>query len=351
MKTKLSHLMFPMRQTALLAFVFISGWTSSIFAQANTPFGTHQTFTVPSGTTHLGVAILKPAVLRGTIASVLSSTRLAAHITAETVPDPKDILFLEITSCPADSTMEGERFFLGPQGTTKSTIKKGRILTIVPSPENTRSSLPSALAGASFIVFPAWTLEDIFGGGTKPSPNKSQSVLSLYESVTVCHAAGESTYTPKAAKNGPARWALTVPTTVQALNQILPPGAGVIVRRPRGETLRFSILGEYRQHLLRRPLRAGPNLISLPHPHFSKISDIALTPEQGWTSGDVLKIWNGLTFRRFSWDSSQGKWKGLDTEIDGEIDDAPLLAPDRSFILEKTQADFDFAMRPLPESL
>jgi hypothetical protein len=109
-------------------------------------------------------------------------------------------------------------------------------------------------------------------------------------------------------------------------------------------------LGEERQHLLRRPLRAGPNLISLPHPYFSKISDLALTLEQGWTSGDVLKIWNGLAFRRFSWDSSQVKWKGLDTEIDGKIDDVPLLAPDRSFILEKIQADPDFAVRPFPKS-
>ena len=350
MKTKLSPFNFSIRQSTLLAFLFISGWTSSIFGQANTPSGTHQTFTVPSGTTYLGVAILKPAVLRGMIASVLSSTRLSAHITTESVPDPKDILFLEITSCPADSTMEGERFFLGSQGKTKSTIKKGRVLTIVPSPENTRSSLPSALAGASFVVFPAWTLEDIFGGGTKPSPIKSQSVLSLYESVTVCHAAGESTYTPKQAKAGLPYWYPTVSPLAQSLNQILPPGAGVIVRRPRGETLRFSILGENRQHLLRRPLRAGPNLISLPQPNFSKISDLDLTPQQGWTSGDILKIWNGLAFRRFSWDSSQAKWKGLDTEIDGKIEDVPLLAPDRSFILEKTQDDPDFGIRPLPES-
>jgi hypothetical protein len=350
MKTKLSYLNLPIRRTALLAFFFIVGWTFSIFGQTNTPTGTYQTFTIPSGTTYLGVAILKPAVLRGTVASVLSNTQLSAQITAETVPDPEDILFLEITSCPADSTLEGERFFLGSPGGTKLTTKKGRILTILPSPENTRSSLPPALAGASFIVFPAWTLEDIFGGGQKSSPVKSQPLLSLYESVTVCYATGNSTYTLKRAKTGLTSWHLSVRPPALSLNPILPPGAGLIVRRPSGETLRFSILGEERQHLLRRPLRAGPNLVSLPHPYFSKISDLALTPEQGWTSGDVLKIWNGLTFRRFSWNLSQGKWKGLDTKIDGKIDDVPLLAPDRSFILEKTQADPDFAIRPFPKS-
>lgn len=351
MKTKLSYLNFPMRQTTLLAFVFISGWTFSIFGQTNTPTSTHQTFTIPSGTTYLGVAILKPAVLRGTVASILSDTKLSVQVTGESAPNSKDTLFLEITSCSADLTLEGERFFLGSGDKINSATSKDRILTILPSPENTRSSLPPALAGASFIVFPAWTLEDLLGGGTKPARIKSHPVVALSDSVTVCHAAGQSTYWLKPVKTGLPCWNLTVRPLAQAQNPILPPGAGLIVRRPSGETLRFSILGEERQHLLRRSLRAGPNLISLPHPHFSKISDLALTPEQGWTSGDVLKIWNGLTFRRFSWDLPQGKWKGLDTEIDGKIDDVPLLAPDRSFILDKAQADPDFAVRPFPKYL
>jgi hypothetical protein len=199
-------------------------------------------------------------------------------------------------------------------------------------------------------VFPAWTLVDLFGGGAKPGRIKSHPVIALSDSVTVCHAAGQSTYWLKPTKTGFPSWNLTVRPLAQALNPILPPGAGLIVRRPSGETLRFSILGERRQHLLRRPLRSGPNLISLPQPNFSKISDLDLTPHQGWTTGDILKIWNGFTFRRFSWDASLAKWKGLDTEIDGKIDDAPLLAPDRSFILEKTQDDPDFGIRPLPES-
>lgn len=350
MKTKLNHLNSSLRQTALLASVLISGWTFSIFGQTNTPTSTHQTFTIPSGTTYLGIAILKPAVLRGTVASVLSNTQLSIQVTGESVPDSKDTLFLEITSCPTDSSLEGERFFLGSGNKINSASSQERILTILPSPENTCSSLPPALAGASFIVFPAWTLEDLFGGGTKPSRIKSHPVVALSDSVTVCHAAGQSTYWLKPVKTGLPSWNLTLRPLAQALNPILPPGAGLIVRRPSGETLRFSILGEERQHLLRRPLHAGPNLISLPHPHFSKISDLDLSPAQGWASGDVLKIWNGLTFRRFSWDSSLGKWKGLDTEIDGKIDDVPLLASDRSFVLEKIQADPDFAVRPMPES-
>jgi hypothetical protein len=351
MKTKLSYLNFPIRRTTLLAFFFIVGWTFSIFGQTNTPTGTYQTFTIPTGTTYLGVSILKPAVLRGTVASVLSNTQLSVLVTGESAPDSKDSLFLEITSCPTDSTLEGERFFLGSGDKINSAAGQSRILTILTSPENTRSSLPPALAGASFIVFPAWTLEDLFGGGTKPGRIKSHPVVALSDSVIVCHAAGQSTYWLKPAKTGLPSWNLTVRPLAQALNPILPPGAGLIVRRPSGETLRFSILGERRQHLLRLPLRTGPNLISLPQPNFSKISDLDLTPQQGWTSGDILKIWNGLAFRRFSWDSSQAKWKGLDTEIDGKIEDVPLLAPDRSFILEKTQADPDFGIRPLPESL
>jgi hypothetical protein len=333
------------RNTAVLLGWFLSSLTA--LAQQT---DVHQTFTIPRGTTWVGLSILKPAVFRGTVTSVASSNQLSVQINSTGPAKALDNLFLEITASPADPTLEGERYFL-VSGSLQSLPKLGtRTLAIRASPENSLSYLPTALAGASFAVHPAWTLKDLFGGVDQPPRLRTGPVLAANDTVTIVHSAGQSTYWLKPSRRGFPSWNLTTRSLAQTLNPIIPPGAGLIIRKPGGEPLRFSLAGERRQHLFRRPLRAGPNFLSLPHPETTRIKDLSLIAEQGWASGDILKIWNGWSVRRFQQDPANGRWKSLDSDMGEDVENLPLLAPDRAFILEKASADPDFAVRPLPTS-
>lgn len=342
-------LILPLLPSRAPKLAVLWGWflLSSLAALAQQT-DAHQTFTIPRGTTWLGVSILKPAVFRGTVTSVASSNQLSVQINSTGSAEALDNLFLEITASPADPTLEGERYFLSPLTGNLPPAAGARTLALRSSPENSRQDLPSALAGASFAVHPVWTLKDLFGGVDQPARLRSGPVLAASDTVTVVHNAGQSTYWLKPSREGFPSWNLTTRSLAQSLNPTLPPGAGLIVRKPGGEPLRFSLTGERRQHLFRRPLRAGPNLLSLPHPETTRIADLSLVPEQGWSSGDILKIWNGWSFRRFQRDSANGRWKCLDSDMGEAVETLPLLAPDRAFLLEKTSADPDFAVRPLP---
>jgi len=330
-------------KSILAGFVAITLMGSISKGQVASPVLTHQTFTIPSGTTYVGISILKPAILRGSISSIPSPEHLAIQTTFNVSTGLEPCPFMEITDCPSDPTLVGERFCIDSSSLRTPSQGGPHVLAVQRSAANTRSDLPSAFAGASFSIYPAWTLVDLFGGGKQPPLLKAGAFVASCDTVTLVHGTGSTKYWLKADKSKSPEWRAT---TGSSLTPVILPGDGFIVERRSGKPLRFSIAGERRQHLMRRPLRKGLNLISLPHPETSSISHLVLTAEQGWNSQDMLLVPDGQALRRFSWDVGNRKWQSLDICLDGSIEDLPLLAPDRSFVIEKNAPDPDFSLIP-----
>jgi len=302
------------------------------------------TYAIPRGTSYLGIPLLRPAVMKGQINSVSSSDRLKVTLSEHTPMTPQTRYFLEITSAPHDPTMEGERWNLWVSGAAV-TFPQAEIHLRLDHAGNTRSDLPANLVNCHFSVHPHWTLSTVFGGGSAPSPLQARRLISSADRVTSERGGVTSTYFLEQANGHPhGRWRHTRGIST---DPSIDPGHGLILES-KGELFRLTLTGEVRRHLLRRPLSAGLNLISMPSLKTSTIRDLQLTAQQGWRPEDQLTLWRGSSPRRYRWDNGASRWLGLDSVLGSDPEVAPLIQPTAAVVLKKTVADPDFALRPLP---
>jgi hypothetical protein len=302
------------------------------------------TYVIPEGTTYLGIPLLRPAVLRGEIQRVVAPDRLQASLSEHLPMDSKQRYFLEITSSPQNPTLEGERWNLWVSGATVS-FPSAEIHLRLDHAGNTRKDLPAELAGCRFSVHPHWTVSAVFGGDSGPSPLRARRLIASADRVTLERAGVTSSYFLEQAAGHPhGRWRHTRGLTT---DPTIEPGSGLILDR-KGTLFRLTLSGEIRQHLLRRPLAAGLNLISSPSLQATTIRDLQLTPQQGWQTADQLTIWRGSSPRRYRWEATSAAWLGLDSILGMDAELAPLIQPTAAFLLKKAAADPDFALRPIP---
>ena len=301
------------------------------------------TYSIPNETSYLGIPLLRPAVMIGRVYVVSAPDRLKVTLSEHSNLPANGRYFLEITASPRDPTLEGERWNLWAAGTT-ITFPQAEIHLKLDHSGNTRSDLPSNLEGCSFSVYPHWTLSSVFGGGLTPSVLRPARLIASADRVTLERAGITSTYYLEQATGYPhGRWRNT--RGVHS-DPCIDPGSGLILER-RGQTFRLTLAGEVRRHLLRRPLAAGINLLSLPSLTTSSIGDLQLN-QQGWNPDDELRIWRGSSLRRYKWNGGDGKWIGLDSILGMNPEQAPLLQPTSALLLKKWAADPDFALRPIP---
>lgn len=303
-------------------------------------------YALPEGTSCVGVPLLRDSVLRGRINGVVAPDRIQVTLHEHSVLSLAGDYYLEISSAPHAPNLEGERFNLRSTSVGSIGAASTQIQLHMGHFDNTRGDLPAALAGCDFAVRPHWTLSALFGGESRPSLLRGHRLISASDQVIFQRGTGVFTYYLEKSTNHPfGRWKSTRGGILQ--DAILGPGAGLYVKR-KGGLLRFTLAGEKRTTLLRRPLLAGQNLISLPSLKTSRITDLVLTAEQGWRPEDVVTIWRGLAPRRYQWSPLTHSWQGLDSILGMNPDQAPLFAPTAGLLITKKAADPDFALRPIP---
>ena len=335
-----THFAMPKRTLALLScFLCLFSYPSILPAEEAS-----LTYSIPGGTSYLGIPLLRPAVMQGQINSVSSSDRLKVTLSEHIPLAPQARYFLEITSAPHDPTLEGERWNLWVSGASV-TFPQAEIQLRLDHAGNTRSDLPANLVNCLFSVHPHWTLSSVLGGGSSPSQLQARKLISSADRVTLERGGVASTYFLEQASGHPhGRWRHTRGISS---DPSIDPGHGLILER-KGGLLRLTLTGEVRRHLLRRPLSAGLNLISLPSLKASTIRDLQLTALQGWRPEDQLTLWRGSSPRRYRWQSGTDQWVGLDSVLGTDPELAPLLQPTAAVLLKKAAADPDFALRPVP---
>jgi len=310
------------------------------------------------GDNHRGIPLVRPALYAGKIVSVdASGFRIrdcsfppiqARNLTAW----GREPCYLEIESCPADRTLEGERWEVD---TSKSLTMPG-FFALKAEPWNTRPDLPRELAGAAYSIRPHWTLDTLL------PPVPESDVLraprpNLADQIAIFDPSQRSGYRIFYARETIPRAAWSwepVDTTAQA-KRTIPPGTGWLFQREANRNLNLALVGEARTCALRIPLRQGSNLIApgLDRPvslrHFAMGLANGFWGDAQAKKTDRISLFRGeavdtfalLTQPVLGWVSLRSL-RGVEPEV------AMLVRPDDAVLIFKAKADPDFIVPRLP---
>jgi len=318
-------------------------------------------YSLPPGPSYVGVPILRPALFSGKINQADSANfRVQVNsyppIDFTTVPGWGTApCFLEISSAPADSSLEGERYEVDP---VRTLGEKGFVV-LKSSPYNTRADLPSALAGASFSIHPHWTLATLFGSATTTTLGKGWSAaasdqIRLYEPM---EKSGYRAFFPWTgdSKNLPG-WRLTTNRMgSEQSDTIVPPGYGLILLRNRGDNLTFTVTGEARTHAFRFPLRAGMNLLAPGHLKDFSLQGLSAVSANGFVAGsspassDQVRILVDQRMETFAFlAGSPAQWVSLESRYSLPPEEAVIAPATKALEIRKVKADPDFVIPYVP---
>ena len=318
-------------------------------------------YSLPPGPSYVGVPLLRPALFSGKITQADSANfRVQVNsyppIDFATVPGWGSApCFLEISSAPADTSIEGERYEVDP---VRTLGEKGFVV-LKSSPHNTRADLPSALAGASFSIHPHWTLATLFGSATTTTLGKGWSAaasdqIRLYEPM---EKSGYRAFFPCTgdSKNLPG-WRLTTNRMGPEQSEtIVPPGYGMILLRNRGDNLTFTVTGEARTHAFRFPLRTGMNLLAPGHLKDFSLQGLSAISSNGFVAGsspadsDQVRILVGQRMETFAFlAGTPPQWVSLQSRYSLPPEEAVIAPATKALEIRKLRPDPDFVIPYVP---
>jgi len=313
------------------------------------------------GTSYVGIPLLRPALFSGKITKTDSATfRIQVNsyppIDFATVPGwGTSPCFLEISTSPADASLEGERYEVDPVRTLK---EKGFVM-LKSSPSNTRNDLPSALAGATFSIHPHWTIATVFGDAGTTKLGKGKTV-SLSDEIKIYSPDEKSGYRSFFVQMGDSKsqggWrsASNSQNSDQA-NTVIPPGYGLILLRKTGGLLNFGIKGEPRTHAFRFPLRTGSNLLAPGHLKNFSLQKLAASSANGFVAGstpatsDQARILVGERLETFAYlAGTPARWACIESSYSLPEAEALIVPTTKALEICKLNPDPDFVIPYVP---
>jgi len=318
-------------------------------------------YSLPPGPSYVGVPLLRPALFSGKINQAdPSNFRVQVNsyppIDFTTVPGwGTGPCFMEVSSAPADSSLEGERYEVDPVRTLE---EKGYVV-LKSSPYNTRPDLSSGLSGASFSIHPHWTLVTLFGSATTTALGKGWSAAASDE-IRLYDPTAKSGYRSFFSCTGDAKnlpgWRLTTNRMGPEQSEtVVPPGYGMILLRNRANHLTFTVTGEPRTHAFRFPLRAGMNLLAPGHMKDFSLQGLSAVSANGFVAGsapagsDQVRILVGQRMETFAFlAGSPSQWVCLESRYSLPPEEAVIAPATKALEIRKVKADPDFVIPYVP---
>jgi hypothetical protein len=313
------------------------------------------------GPNYVGVPLLRPALFSGKINQTDSANfRMEVNsyppIDFTSVPGWSTApCFLEVSSAPADASLEGERYEVDP---VRTLAEKGFVV-LKTSPYNTRADLPSALAGASFSIHPHWTLATLFGNATTTALEKGWSAA-VSDEVRLYDPTTKTGYRAFFASTGDDKnlpgWRLTNNRMgADQSETVMPPGYGIILLRNQDENLTFTVTGEARTHAFRFPLRAGMNLLAPGHMKNFSLQGLSAVSANGFVAGsspvasDQVRILVGQRTETFAFlAGTPPHWVPLQSRYGLPPEEAVIAPTTKALEIRKVKADPDFVIPYVP---
>ena len=318
-------------------------------------------YSLPPGPSYVGVPLLRPALFSGKINQAdPSNFRVQVNsyppIDFTTVPGwSPSPCFLEVSSAPADSSLEGERYEVDPV----RTLEQKGFVVLKSSPYNTRPDLSSGLAGASFSIHPHWTLVSLFGSATTTALGKGWSAAASDE-IRLYDPTAKSGYRSFFSSTGDAKnlpgWRLTTNRMGPEQSEtVVPPGYGMILLRNRANNLTFTVTGEPRTHAFRFPLRAGMNLMAPGHMKDFSLQGLSAVSANGFVAGsapansDQVRILVDQRMETFAFlAGTPPEWVSLQSRYSLPPEEAVIAPATKALEIRKVKADPDFVIPYVP---
>ena len=318
-------------------------------------------YSLPPGPSYVGVPLLRPALFSGKI-NQADSVNFRVQVNSyppidfTTVPGwGTGPCFLEVSSAPADSSFEGERYEVDPV----RTLEEKGFVVLKSSPSTTRPDLSSGLAGASFSIHPHWTLVSLFGSATTTALGKGWSAAASDE-IRLYDPTAKSGYRSFFSSTGDAKnlpgWRLTSNRMGPEQSEtVVPPGYGMILLRNRANNLTFTVTGEPRTHAFRFPLRAGMNLLAPGHMKDFSLQGLSAVSANGFVAGsapansDQVRILVDQRMETFAFlAGSPSQWVSLQSRYSLPPEEAVIAPATKALEIRKVKADPDFVIPYVP---
>jgi len=306
-------------------------------------------FLLRPGDTHAGIPLVRPALYSGIVASVDPAGFRILDRSYPPIEARKlsgwglEPCYLEIESCPANRTLEGERWEVD----TGRSLSMPGYFALKAESWNTRPDLPRDLAGAIYSIRPHWTLDTLM------SPVRGSDVLRSSRSGDADRVAIFDPAHPKSYRRFFARevspagdWEWSAVDPKERNSRVIPPGHGWAFRREADHNLNLGLTGEPRACALRVPLRKGMNLVAPGYLRTTSLRQFAQGPAYGFRPGAKPGLADRISlFRREAVDTfalldpgwtSLRSLRGVDPEV------AMQVRPGEAVQIQKVEADADF---------
>ena len=314
------------------------------------PVGVMSYAAAENSTISLGVPLLRPAVLTGTVSAVAGANlTLGGPAAGAALPlVAGESYFLEVIGHVdgVTATLVGQRFEVDEVATLAGA--GGALSVDGASAHNTAAaSTLVGLVNYRVTVRPHWTLAALLGTGATAKVNAAVSAASA-DQVLAWNGVGFSVYYMRS--GDVPQWRNTATGAASQDGAILPPGVGLFLRRQAG-ALAFAVPGEVRTNAFVRPPFAGSQIIAGGFPVDASPADLKLAaapgqaPSAGLTAGtapsnaDQLLAWDATAFSVYYLRSGQvPQWRNVSTGLIDYSTTAILPARGASLLLLRAPA-------------
>jgi uncharacterized protein (TIGR02597 family) len=339
------------RHIALFAATIAA--STSVFASSATtsPVGfTRQT--IKQGQQTVGLTLTNPAVLTATIESGTAQalTLDAGDVTIGSLLNDAGSYYVEIESGDVN-TFVGDRFEID---VTATRTRNDTTIALRTSETNTIAlPLPAAgLAGFRASIKRHLTIAQVFGTGSDSKFVASSDFAQADQVLLFDRASGGfiTYYLHRASATTTAEWR-RVGSAGKMDDAVIPPGAGLFVRRTAASSFDLVVTGTVRLNDFVLPLAAGYNFVSLPYPAAQSPASLQMNGANGFTgandaaNADQILVFNGSSYETYflyrSTDGSTEAWRKLNSDTTS-YSSTQLLAASDSVFIRKVAADSSF---------
>ena len=347
----------------LVLAVGLIGATKGQAQSGSAPVGVMTYAVAENSTISLGVPLLRPAVFVGSVTGFggKSLTVAGAGADAPWALVAGAAYFVEVIGHVdgATSGLVGQRFEVDEVATLASGV--GAVVLDSTSALNTASVTTLVdLANYRVVMRPHWTLAALLGTGPGGKINASVSVTAA-DQVLAWSGAGFSVFYLRSGEV--PQWRNTATGAANQDGAILPPGAGLFLRRQAG-ALTFAIPGEVRTNVFVRPPLTGSQIIAGGFPIDSSPADLKLAAGPGLTLGpgltpgtspsnsDQLLSWETNAFSVYYLrDGQVPHWRNASTGLLDYSNTAILSSRGASLLLLRSPAAAATSRQLIPFSL